>query len=131
MHKSGLILPAFVLLFLLAHEPVGAAENGATPDKSAFNLFNPVPQDLMRELAPDRPDQTESPYTVDAGHFQLEMDFANFTYNKTDSETLRAWNIAPLNIKLGLVNNVDLQFVYDNYLRVRTRSPATGAVTQS
>src|ERR1700690_1895783 len=53
------------------------------PDKSQYNLFNPTPVKYMRELSPDRPDETESPYTVDAGHFQLEMDFANYTYNET------------------------------------------------
>ncbi len=58
------------------------------------------------------------------------MDFANYTYNKSGGETLHAWNIAPLNIKLGLLNNVDLQFVYDNYEHVHTRNPA-GATTQS
>ena len=52
------------------------------PDKSGYNLFNPVPENLLRDLSPDRPDATESPYTVDAGHYQLEMDFANFTSTK-------------------------------------------------
>ena len=36
----------------------------------------------MREMSTDRPDQTESPYTVDAGHFQVEMDFFKFTYDR-------------------------------------------------
>lgn len=88
------------------------------PDKSQFNLFNPTPVSLLRELTPDRPDKTESPYTVDAGHFQLEMDFANFTVDETNG--VRAFNIAPVNLKVGLFNQVDLQFVFDNYLNVRT-----------
>lgn len=129
MRESRYILPAFVLPFCLAQGIAGAAENDA--DKSAFNLFNPVPQELMRELQPDRPDATENPHTVDAGHFQLEMDFANFTYNQSDRETVHAWNIAPLNLKLGLLNNVDLQFVYDNYLHVHTQDRATGITSQS
>jgi hypothetical protein len=33
----------------------------------------------MRELSADRPDKTDCPFTVDAGHFQVEMDFANLT----------------------------------------------------
>jgi hypothetical protein len=46
---------------VLAEEPaVGVV------DKSQFHLFNPTPKALMRELSTDRPDQTESPYTVDA-----------------------------------------------------------------
>jgi hypothetical protein len=84
----------------------------------------------MRELQPDRPDETENPHTVDAGHFQLEMDFVNFTYNKSGSATANAWNIAPFNFKLGLLNNVDLQFEYDSYIHVHTRSHGF-ATTQS
>jgi hypothetical protein len=74
----------------------------------------------MRDLSPDRPDVTESPYTVDAGHYQLEMDFANFTYDKTDGTTTKTWEVGDFNFKAGLLNNVDIQFVYDNYLNVHT-----------
>ena len=100
------------------------------PDKSAYNLLNPTPVALMRELSPDRPDKTESPYTVDAGHVQLEMDFANYTQDDSDGIHTRAWNVAPLNLKVGLLNNVDLQFVYDSYLHVRTNDRLT-TTTQS
>ncbi|HXJ74623.1 MAG TPA: transporter [Candidatus Dormibacteraeota bacterium] len=100
------------------------------PDKSRYTLFNPVPPEWMRELSPDRPDKTESPYTVDAGHFQLEMDFANFTYDQTDDATTRAWNVAPFNLKAGLLNQVDLQIVFGSYSYADTH--AAGAVmTQS
>ena len=75
----------------------------------------------MRELSPDRPDETESPYTVDAGHYQLEMDFANFTYDKSGGTTTKAWDVGDFNFKAGLLNNVDVQFVYDNYLNVQTK----------
>ncbi len=108
-----------------------AAQETSTnvPDKSGYNLFNPTPQGSMRQLSPDRPDKTESPYTVDAGHYQLEMDFANFTYDQTGGTTTRAWNAAPFNIKAGLLNNVDLQFVFDNYLFVHTDNSASGTST--
>ena len=106
--------------------------NSIPPDKSGCNLFNPTPTTLLHELTPDRPDKTESPYTVDAGHFQLEMDFANYTYDKSDGTTTKAWNVAPFNIKVGLLNNVDLQFVFDNYLHVRMDDRIAGtSATQS
>jgi hypothetical protein len=125
----GLFCPA--LFFKAAAQETSAGGTNA-PDKSGYNLFNPTPQRLMRELSPDRPDKTESPYTVDAGHYQLEMDFANFTYDQMDSTITRAWNVAPFNIKAGLLNNVDLQFVFDNYLHVHTDDRASGtATTQS
>ena len=105
------------------------AQETSTPDKGGYTLFNPVPNTLLRELSSDRPDKTESPYTVDAGHFQLEMDFANYTYDKSDGTTTKAWNVAPVNTKVGLLNNVDLQFVFDNYLHVRTDDRLAGTVT--
>ena len=110
----------------------GAQETNSVPlDKGGYNLFNPVPENLMRELSPDRPDETESPYTVDAGHYQLEMDFANFTYDKTGRTTTRTWQAGDFNFKAGLLNNADIQFVYDNYLNVRTEDSSGNATTQS
>lgn len=93
-----------------------------TASKSGFNLFNPTPRELMREFNTDRPDETESPYTVDAGHFQLEMDFFRFTSDRhtTDGSRAEVWNFAPINIKAGLFNNVDLQVILDNYGNQRT-----------
>ena len=107
---------------------LGAAQ-AATPDKGGYNLFRPVPDSSLRELSPDRPDKTESAYTVDAGHFQLEIDFANFTYNEAGGTTTRAWNVAPFNVKAGLLNNVDLQFIFDSYENVRTKDSNTGTTT--
>ena len=127
--KSFLGLAAGLLLVAVA---VAQETNSIAPDKSGYNLFNPTPVALLRELTPDRPDKTESPYTVDAGHFQLEMDFVNYTYDKSDGTTTKAWNVAPVNIKAGLLNNVDLQFVFDNYLHVRTDDRVAGiSATQS
>jgi len=107
------------------------AQEAPTPDKSGYNLFNPVPENLMRELSPDRPDVTESPYTVDAGHYQLETDFANFTYDKTDGTTTKIWEVGDFNFKAGLLNDVDVQFVYDNYLNVHTGDSSGKSTTQS
>ena len=100
---------AAVLLLLVCN-------SWAQTDKSGYNLFNPTPDDQLRELSPDRPDKTESPYTVDAGHWQLEMDFANFT---SDGAT-HTWNVAPVNLKVGILNNVDVQFVFDDYVNIHT-----------
>ena len=109
--------------------PASMPDETASKDKSSYTIFNPVPRDLMRELTPDRPDKTESPYTVDAGHFQLEMDFANFTLDESNDVRTRAWNVAPFNVKIGLLNNVDLQFVFDNYLWVHTHDHITRATS--
>jgi hypothetical protein len=123
----------FVSLMIVPTICMQAQEPDAIrPHKNGYNLFNPTPIAAMRELSPDRPDKTESPRTVDAGHFQLEMDFANYTYSDIDGIETRSWNLAPFNFKVGLLNNVDLQFVFDNYLRVQVVEPIDGAAaTQS
>jgi hypothetical protein len=89
------------------------------PDKRAYNLFHPTPDALLREFSTDRPDKTESPFTVDAGHIQIELDLVNYTYDRADAdgadETLKMLAIAPINFKVGLLNNVDLQIVAGTY----------------
>lgn len=84
----------------------------AASDKSQYDLFNPTPTNLMRDMSTDRPDQTESPFTVDAGHFQIEADIVKYTYDryKANGENTRTktWNVAPVNLKAGLTNSTDL-----------------------
>jgi hypothetical protein len=102
-------------------------------DKSAFNLFRPTPDALLRELATDRPDKTENPYTVDAGHFQLELDLVNYTWDRTNSDgadrTVRTLAVAPFNLKVGLTNSSDLQFIAETFTREKTSG--RGGVTRS
>ena len=64
--------PASVCLFFASS--LVAAAISPVPDKSSHTLFNPTPDTLMREMSTDRPDASESPYTVDAGHYQMESD---------------------------------------------------------
>jgi hypothetical protein len=108
------------------------AQETPPPDGSGYDLFHPVPENLMRDLSPDRPDATESPYTVDAGHYQLEMDFANFTRDKTGGTTTKTWEAGAFNLRIGLLNQLELGLIFDNYLQVHTDDRITGAsMTQS
>jgi hypothetical protein len=97
---------ALVGLFQIDH-----ARAEAPPDKSRFNLFRPTPDALLREMATDRPDKTESAFTVDAGHYQIELDLLNHTFDRSKHETVKTLAIAPINLKIGVLNNVDLQLV--------------------
>ena len=92
----------------------------ASADKSQYHLLSPVPRDLMRELSTDRPDTTESPYTVDAGHVQAEMSFIDYTRESEDGETVETFRVLPMNLKAGLLNHVDLQLVFDAYVEEET-----------
>lgn len=86
----------------------------------------------LRELSTDRPDQTESPYTVDAGRWQVELDVANLTldhdtHGGADVRT-RVWSLGALNLKAGLTPRLDLQMLFDTHLDVRVEDRRTGTV---
>ena len=101
-----------VLAFLCSAGALVAGESAA--DKSGYTLFNPTPANQMREMATDRPDTTESAYSVDAGHLQIEMDMVAYTRDRhTEARDggSESWRFANANIKLGLTNWADLQVV--------------------
>src|SRR5688572_26967832 len=101
-------------------------------DKSQYHLFNPTPREFMREMSTDRPDKTESAYTVDAGHYQLEMDSLSYAYDRYNgvpgNTSVESVAIAPVNLKVGLCNRVDLQVVLQTYNSVRVHNRSTGEV---
>jgi len=95
-------------------------------DKSGYNLWRPVPDSLLREMATDRPDKTESAFTVDAGHYQIEMDVLSYTHDRSDRETTKSLSVAATNFKVGVLNNVDLQLVVETYNLQKTKDRVTG-----
>jgi outer membrane putative beta-barrel porin/alpha-amylase len=107
-----------------------ARPTSSQEDKSKYHLFNPTPPNLLREMSTDRPDKTESPYTVDAGHFQFEMDLLNYAHDRERSggmkTTVDAFAIAPVNFKVGLCNQADLQVVVETWNYVRTKASGPG-----
>jgi hypothetical protein len=122
-----------VLVAVLAAPALFAGE---TPhaDKSQFHLFNPTPRALMRDLSTDRPDVTESAYTVDAGHFQVEMDLLRASYDRYNRERtdvrVESWSWANTNFKAGLLSNLDLQLVVPFHSEVRTDDRASRTVSR-
>lgn len=63
-----------------------------------------------RPLSADRPDVTESPYTVEPGRAQVEFSFAEWTRDDDGARTDR-WSLAPMNIKTGLTERVEVQLL--------------------
>jgi hypothetical protein len=99
-----------------------AAEESAPkprPDKSGFNLVDRTPDDLLRPLSTDRPDTTDTPITVDAGHVQLEMDFLSYTYDRVRADRKRirtdSYVVGHENLKVGITNDVDLELDWVSY----------------
>lgn len=104
---------------------------GQQESKQNYTLFNPVPKDLMREMETDRPDVTESPYTVDAGHFQYETDLVRLTRQKSDEQETRILLINQGNFKIGLTRTTAIQIGFQTYGNQKEKDLNSGSVTTS
>jgi len=128
--------PACCAIIVLLTAPALTAQQTteAATDKSQFTLFNPTPRQLMRDFETDRPDQTESPYTVDAGHFQLEADFASYTYDRRTPGPVKTrfqdLTLGDVNLKLGLLNHLDAQLILTPFRWQRTQDLSTRAARE-
>ena len=73
--------------------PATDVQSAPRAEKSQYHLLNPTPRDRMRPMSPDRPDRTEGPYTVDAGHFKLEMDLLQYMRDREKGTRIERWQI--------------------------------------
>ncbi|MGO9039891.1 MAG: transporter [Steroidobacteraceae bacterium] len=94
------------------------------PDKSAYTLFNPTPDADLRSFSTDRPPKANSPYTVDAGHFQYETDIAVYSYGNTDGVKTQDWTLVDPTLKLGLTNTIDAELQVTPYETALTKTAA-------
>ena len=114
MKKTFYFLLLFTSQTLLAQQ--------THPDKSRYHLFKPTPKNLMRGMETDRPDITESAYSVDAGHFQVETDLFKMVENKAEGLRTREFYYNLANLKIGLSNRSDLQLVVENFVQQEVKS---------
>ena len=106
--------------------PRGAQAENSAADKSQYTIFNPTPVDLRRAYNTDRPSKTDSPFTIDAGVFQIESDVANWTLDYEKGVRSRTWIIGNTNVKLGLSNWMDLQIFPQFYVNRHTSGKRFG-----
>ena len=83
--------------------------------KGYYSIFKPVPKDSLREIETDRPDVTESPQTVDAGHIQFETDLFRFQRENNEQGRSDEYLFNQMNIKLGLTRSTAIQLNFETY----------------
>ena len=109
----------YCLLALLALALPAAAQklqnDTISVDKSHYTLLRPTPRRYLRPLVPDRPGITESPYSVDAGHFQYETDALRLLTRREGATHGHDWYVNHLLAKIGLTDRTDLQLGVDSY----------------
>jgi len=107
-HQLGLAM----LLFLCTSIICNAQEK----KQEHFSIFKPVPRELLREMETDRPDVTESPITLDAGHFQLETDLIQWEREQSETTQTHTLLSNQMNLKMGITGNTAIQINYQTYV---------------
>lgn len=85
----------------------------------------------VREMSTDRPDTTESAYTVPKGMFQVEMSFFDYSRDLDRGAREEAWVFGQINFKAGLAEDVDLQVIFDTHTLARAAEPGAPTATRS
>src|SRR5215470_16230363 len=116
MRATAIGMVAAALLLVPHSQAVGA-------DKSQYWLLNPTPDKLLREMTTDRPDITESPFTVDAGHVQFETTIVGYSRSAPDQAhtVTDEFEFATTNMRIGITNSAELSLVWQPYGTVRVR----------
>jgi hypothetical protein len=67
-------------------------------------------------MSTDRPDTTESPYSVPAGLRQIEASFADYSRDSRGiPDRKHQWIFGQINLKIGTSENTDLQFIVNSH----------------
>ncbi|MBT4503579.1 MAG: transporter [Gemmatimonadetes bacterium] len=94
--------------------------SAASAEAGSYNLFNSKPKGELRDLAADRPDNTETPITVDPGHIQFETSVIAFSRDEVGNAVGKSTTWMETNLKFGLVESADLQIVFAPYISEET-----------
>jgi hypothetical protein len=121
----------FAILFSCSFGSVFAQQKG-------YSLFKPVPKEEMRDMETDRPDVTETPITVDAGHFQYEASLLDYSKQYKGASRINTYTINQLNFNVGITGSTAFQVMLDSYVieserpigsTLKTTSQGIGDVT--
>jgi Putative MetA-pathway of phenol degradation len=114
-----------VLLSTIATSLLVNLTQGAD-DKPQFSLFNPTPKEQLREMVTDRPTMTQSPFTVDAGHYQIEVEAFSLGQDRSGGTTTKSLD-TEINFKMGICVQSELQISLQPYRSVNTNGNGMNA----
>lgn len=80
----------------------------------------------LREMQTDRPDVTESPFTIDVGHLQIESSFFEYSTDRRTPEgnqtRTEEWSFAPTNFRIGLTPTSEIGIIIEPVLSRRSET---------
>lgn len=99
----------------------------------ALSLATPTfAGETLRDLCPDRPTKGTGACTVDAGHWQVEADIVNYTFQRDAGVSTETWLATSPTVKLGLTDTLDAELAFTPDVIVRATDHSKGlSQTQS
>lgn len=89
------------------------------PDKWQYWLFNPVPTDDLRGMDTDRPNKTNTPHTIDAGHLQIETGIFDYDYYRDEYQgadaRMESLDLGQFNFRLGILDGLELNVIVNSF----------------
>jgi hypothetical protein len=129
--KLAGIATVFTALSYSARAGDRSSSDPVNADKSGYTLFNPTPDDEMRKFTPDRPAKGYSVRTIDAGHFEVEMDIINYTYSKYLGIVTHSVQSLDPNFKIGVTNWADVEIQFNGLQSSRSFDAASAAIVDN
>jgi len=111
-HRAISVVPLLILLSCPAALPA-----------QDYSLFRRTPRAEARPLATDRPDRTESARSIPAGWVQVEANVVAWSRDREADAATRDLGVAQLNLKVGLLHDVDLQLITEVWSRQTVHGP--------
>lgn len=111
--RYRVVLRTLTAMGLLA----GTAMTASAGEKSGYTLFSPTPDRLLRDMTTDRPDTTETPFTIDAGHIQIESNTFAFARSRPDATgaVTDTYELGSANLRIGLTENTEFRLAWQPY----------------
>lgn len=113
---------------------VGGNDGAAAGDKSLYTLFNPTPADQLRDMDTDRPNETNTPHTIDAGHVQIETGFFDYTDDQIRGDgangSVESLTLGHFNVRYGVLNNLEVNAAVDSFDILWTTDHLSGQSTR-
>lgn len=120
----------FIFLFAILIQLSHFAHAQEKP-KNTYYLFKPIPKDQMRDMETDRPDVTESPFTIDAGHIQYEADLLRLEREKGEFTDQHNLLLNQGNLKIGITRSTAIQFGFQSFVNQKEKNLQTNQTTSS
>jgi hypothetical protein len=93
-----------------------AEDTARSLEKEPYWLFDPVPETHLRSFHTDRPGSANTPYTVDAGHIQLELELVNYSEQPTLPGKNKNLNYPNPNFRVGVTNSIEVEVTFVPYV---------------